>query len=120
MYSTSLISSLLLAGGAFAQYGSGSSYESSSGGTAGGGSLGSSGSSSASMSMSSSVAAAPAAASTATSGQVMVHVVKVSNKKGDLTFEPSNLQAAPGSMVQFHFYPKVSLPKYTARSGSMG
>ncbi|KAL8785619.1 MAG: hypothetical protein Q9213_003273 [Squamulea squamosa] len=36
----------------------------------------------------------------------MVHVVKVSNKKGDLTFEPNNLQVPPGDMVQFHFYPK--------------
>ncbi|KAL8949091.1 MAG: hypothetical protein Q9222_004781, partial [Ikaeria aurantiellina] len=40
------------------------------------------------------------------SGQIMVHVVKVSNKAGALTFEPNNLQAAAGSMVQFHFYPK--------------
>lgn len=94
-----LLSTLALAGGALAQYGGGSSYGSSYG-------SGSSGSGSSSGS-SSSVAAAPASSGTAAaSGQVMVHVVKVSNKKGDLVFEPNNLQAAAGDMVQFHFYPK--------------
>ncbi|KAL8698359.1 MAG: hypothetical protein Q9201_006616 [Fulgogasparrea decipioides] len=57
------------------------------------------------------MAAAPASASTATpSGQVVVHVVKVSNKKKGLTFEPNNIVAAPGHMVQFHFYPKPCQP----------
>ncbi|KAL8834992.1 MAG: hypothetical protein Q9170_003513 [Blastenia crenularia] len=95
--STFLLSGLALANGAVAQYGYGS-------GSSGSGS--SEGSSS--MSMASSMAASPASTGMAAtaSGQVMVHVVKVSNKEGSLTFEPNNLQAAAGSMVQFHFYPK--------------
>lgn len=91
-----LLSTIFLAGGALATYGTDSSYGS-----------GSSGSDS-----TSSPASSPAAfAGTATpSGQVMMHVVKVSNKAGSLTFEPNNLQAAAGSMVQFQFYPKVKHP----------
>lgn len=42
----------------------------------------------------------------AESGNVALHVVKVSNKKGDLTFTPNNIKANSGDMVQFHFYPK--------------
>ncbi|KAL8939808.1 MAG: hypothetical protein Q9216_003159, partial [Gyalolechia sp. 2 TL-2023] len=93
-----LVSTLALASGALAQYGGGSSY--------GSGSSGSDSSNAGSSPMA--MAASPAAsAGTATpSGQVMVHVVKVSNKQGELKFEPNNLQAAAGSMVQFHFYPK--------------
>ncbi|KAI4255095.1 MAG: hypothetical protein LQ352_002724 [Teloschistes flavicans] len=104
-FATSLTSTLLLAGGALAQYGSGSgsSYGSGSGGS---GSM-DSGSGSSSMMPSSSMGSASAPMSTGTpSGPVRVHVVKVSNKKGDLIFEPNNMQAAPGEMVQFHFYPK--------------
>lgn len=107
-FATSLTSTLLLAGGALAQYGSGSgsSYGSGSGGS---GSM-DSGSGSSSMMPSSSMGSASAPMSTGTpSGPVRVHVVKVSNKKGDLIFEPNNMQAAPGEMVQFHFYPKVSV-----------
>ncbi|KAL9016025.1 MAG: hypothetical protein Q9185_006591, partial [Variospora sp. 1 TL-2023] len=91
-FSVSFLSTILLAGGALATYGTDSGYDS-----------GSSGSDS-----TSSPASSPAAfAGTATpSGQVMMHVVKVSNKAGSLTFEPNNLQAAAGSMVQFQFYPK--------------
>ncbi|KAL8956141.1 MAG: hypothetical protein Q9193_006253 [Seirophora villosa] len=98
--STSLLSTVLLVGGALATYGPDSSYGSSSSGGYGGGSSGSDGTSSPKSS--------PGAfAGTATpSGQVMMHVVKVSNKTGALTFEPNNLQAAAGSMVQFQFYPK--------------
>jgi plastocyanin len=40
------------------------------------------------------------------SGTVSVQVVKVSDESGSLTYSPNNIQAAPGSMVQFHFYPK--------------
>ena len=36
---------------------------------------------------------------------VSVQVVKVSNMNKTLVFEPNNIQAAPGSMVQFQFYP---------------
>ncbi|KAL9010172.1 MAG: hypothetical protein Q9173_004872 [Seirophora scorigena] len=98
--SISLLSTVLLAGRALATYGAGSSYGSSSSGSYGSGSSGSD--------ETSSPKSSPAAlAGTATpSGQVMMHVVKVSNKAGSLTFEPNNLQAAAGSMVQFQFYPK--------------
>ncbi|MCJ1369350.1 hypothetical protein MMC20_000561 [Loxospora ochrophaea] len=44
-------------------------------------------------------------ASSSSSAMVEVHVVKVSNKAGDLTFSPNSLYASPGSMVQFQFYP---------------
>ncbi|KAL9580738.1 MAG: hypothetical protein Q9212_004319 [Teloschistes hypoglaucus] len=100
-FATSLTSTLALAGGALAQYGSGSGYGS---GSSGSGSMDSASASSSMMPSSLSSATIPM--STGTSGQVQVHVVKVSNKKGDLIFEPNNMQAAPGSMVQFHFYPK--------------
>ncbi|KAI9802160.1 MAG: hypothetical protein M1833_002081 [Piccolia ochrophora] len=39
-------------------------------------------------------------------GFVKVHVVKVSNKKGDLTFTPADIKAAVGDLVQYQFYPK--------------
>ena len=42
-------------------------------------------------------------------GMVMVHTVKVSDKDGNLKFSPESLQADPGSMVQFQFWPKVSI-----------
>lgn len=103
-----LLATLALASGALAQYGGGSSY--------GSGSSGSGSSSGGNSAVASSVAASPVSSGTASpSGQVKVHVVKVSNKKGDLTFEPNNLQAAAGDMVQFQFYPKVC----PARSSSM-
>lgn len=111
----SLASTVLLAGNALAQYAGGYNYDSGSGNSQSGasGSSGTSDSLSVSMPMSTSVATPSAAISTATpsSGQVMVHVVKVSNKKGSLTFEPNNLQVPAGHMVQFHFYPKVSTPQ---------
>lgn len=40
-------------------------------------------------------------------GTVNVHVVKVSNKDGALKFEPNNLKAEVGELVQFQFWPKV-------------
>ena len=46
-------------------------------------------------------------------GSVKVHVVKVSNKKGELKLIPNDLKASPGDMVQFQFYPKVCLPYST-------
>lgn len=49
----------------------------------------------------------PAISSATPAGAVPVHVVKVSNKNGDLTFEPNNLQADVGHLVQFQFWPKV-------------
>ncbi|MCJ1232716.1 hypothetical protein MMC14_000669 [Varicellaria rhodocarpa] len=78
------VSSLLLASGALAQYGSYGTSPSSSG---------SSSSDSGSSSSSS-------------SGDVGVQVVKVSNKNGSLVYSPNNIEAAVGSMVQFQFYPK--------------
>lgn len=54
------------------------------------------------------LASSPPASSPATPGVVIdMHVVKVSNKNGDLVFEPNNFQAATGSMVQFQYWPKV-------------
>ncbi len=50
---------------------------------------------------------AGAAAPSGMGGMVNMHVVKVSNMNGDLVFEPKDLQAKVGEMVQFHFYPKV-------------
>ena len=112
LFSRSLASTVLLASGVLAQYGGGYNYDSASGNSQSGGSSSENDSSSTSMSKTGSDAASPAAAGAAApSGQVMVHVVKVSNKKGNLTFEPNNLQVPAGDMVQFHFYPKVSAPK---------
>ncbi|KAL8966567.1 MAG: hypothetical protein Q9183_003314 [Haloplaca sp. 2 TL-2023] len=101
----SLTSTLLIASGVLATYGDSSAYGADSTGS-GSGSGDSAPDGAADSAVPSSVGAVSAAASTGTAGQVMVHVVKVGNKNGDLTFEPNNLQAAPGSMVQFHFYPK--------------
>ena len=39
---------------------------------------------------------------------VKVLVVKVGTKNGSLVYEPSDIKAAAGSLVQFHFYPKVN------------
>ena len=52
-------------------------------------------------------APAPATSSATPAGTVPVHVVKVSNKNGDFVFEPNNLQADAGHLVQFQFWPKV-------------
>lgn len=110
-----LASSLILVPGALAQYGnygSGSSYGSDSGSYGSG--SGSTGSSEAESDTSNSVipeaavaSSSPSTGLSAPAGMVDVHIVKVSNKKGSLVFEPNNLKAEPGSMVQFHFYPKV-------------
>ncbi|KAI4108330.1 MAG: hypothetical protein LQ339_002231 [Xanthoria mediterranea] len=106
-FSVSLASTVLLASNVLAQYGGGYNYDSGSGSSQSDGSKSGAGSSSTSMSKTGSEAASPAAAGAASpSGQVMVHVVKVSNKMGALTFEPNNLQVPAGDMVQFHFYPK--------------
>lgn len=109
---TALLSIIVLAGGTLAQYGSGAGsggYGTGSSDTGTGESMASGGSSSMPTSAPSPLAASPASAGAATpSGHVKVHVVKVSNKKGSLTFEPKNLQVAAGHMVQFQFYPKVS------------
>jgi len=42
----------------------------------------------------------------AQSGTVTVHVIKVSNKNGSLSFAPNNLTVPVGDMVQYQFYPK--------------
>ena len=120
-FSRSLASTVLLASGVLAQYGGGYNYDSASGNSQSAGSTSESGSSSAPMSKTGPDTASPAAAGAAApSGQVMVHVVKVSNKKGDLTFEPNNLQVPAGDMVQFHFYPKVSATRYAHLTRSRG
>ncbi|KAI9655699.1 MAG: hypothetical protein M1829_000611 [Trizodia sp. TS-e1964] len=59
------------------------------------------------MSASSASSSAMAVSTTGTTpGMVNVHIVKVSNKAGDLKFEPNDLKALTGDMVQFQFYPK--------------
>jgi plastocyanin len=51
-----------------------------------------------------------AAASAQTSSTGPLHVVKVSNANGDLTFTPNDIQAAVGDQVEFRFYgPKHSV-----------
>lgn len=43
-------------------------------------------------------------------GMVTVQTVKVGDMDGNLKFSPEALQADPGSMLQFQFYPKVRVP----------
>lgn len=69
------------------------------------GMTGMSGSSSSGSSSSSPSSSSGSTGSTG-SGMVQVQVVKVGSKNGSLTFEPNDLKAEPGSMVQFHFWPK--------------
>ena len=45
---------------------------------------------------------------TGANGMVRVIVVKVGNEAGGLVFEPNDIRANAGDMVQFQFYPKVS------------
>ncbi len=114
-----LVSSLLLVTGAIAQgydYGGSNSPSYGSGsGSGGSGSSSSAGSESSSVNSPTSCASASKAMphthiskeTSTPDGSAKVHIVKVSNKKGNLTFEPNDLTAAVGSLVQFHFYPKV-------------
>lgn len=47
---------------------------------------------------------------TAPAGQVLTHVIQVSGKDGGLKFYPAEISGVnPGDLVQFHFYPKVTL-----------
>jgi hypothetical protein len=55
----------------------------------------------------------PPANSPQSDGSVTTHVIKVSNKNGDLKFEPNNLQAEAGHVVQFQFWPKVDLSSFS-------
>ena len=104
----SLASAILLAGGALAQYGA-----------AGGAGMSSSVMTDMAMSSSmpaqgmaasSTMAMGAAAPSGGVGGMVTMHVVKVSNKNGDLAFTPKDMKAKVGDMVQFQFYPNVCLP----------
>ena len=119
---TTVASLLLLATGSFAQYGSGSGGGSGSGSSVDDNSgtpissvddnSGTPVSSVSPMATGKSVSSTlpsttPVPDSPVPNGKVQMHVIKVSNKAGDLTFEPNNLEAAPGSLVQFQFYPKV-------------
>lgn len=54
---------------------------------------------------SSTMGAAPPGAST--SGTVLVQVVHVSDNNGSLKYFPESVVAAPGTLVEFVFYPKV-------------
>lgn len=106
---TTIVSALCLATSALAQYDSyGSDYGSSSS---------SSGASSTENGYGSSdpepkaalASSAPATQSATPADSTKVHVVKVSNKNGELKFEPNNFQAEAGHLVQFQFWPKVDL-----------
>jgi plastocyanin len=48
------------------------------------------------------------------SDQVKMTVVKVGSAQGDITFSPNNLRVDPGTMVQFQFWPKVSISPVTS------
>ena len=52
--------------------------------------------------------ATPTAAAPSSGSGTQMQVVQV-GADGALTFSPNNIQAAPGSMVQFQFNPKVCL-----------
>lgn len=41
---------------------------------------------------------------------VSVQPIKVGDMDGNLKFSPDSVQAQPGSMLQFQFYPGVSKP----------
>ena len=115
---TTVLSALCLATSALAaaQYGSndyGSGYGSSSGGSSTDASGTGNGLSSSDATPDVASASSPATSSDTPNGMVNMHVVKVSNKNGDLMFEPNNLQAEAGSMVQFQFWPKVHTYLYT-------
>ena len=45
-------------------------------------------------------------ASAAAPGELIVQIVSVSDANGSLKYYPDNIQAAPGSVVQFQFHPK--------------
>ncbi|MCJ1335636.1 hypothetical protein MMC09_000908 [Bachmanniomyces sp. S44760] len=100
-FSTALTSTLLLAGTTFAQYGGGGYGDGYGSGSGSGNSYSSAAASPTTDwgTMVSSTAAAPTSSTT-------VHVVKVSDKGGDLKFIPDVIQANPGDMVQYQFYPK--------------
>ncbi|KAN0106785.1 Cupredoxin [Hyaloscypha variabilis] len=50
-------------------------------------------------------AASTVGTSTSSSGQVVVHVVKVGNANGTLEYSPNNIKANVGDLVQFQFAP---------------
>lgn len=91
-FTSTVASSLLLAGGALATYGSGGMEM---------------GASSAASTPSAAGAAPAASASAASGDQVQVQVVQVGGAGGALTFTPNDIQAPVGSMVQFQFNPMV-------------
>jgi plastocyanin len=47
-------------------------------------------------------------------GQVKMHVIKVGSAENKLVFEPKNLTAEVGSMIQFQFWPKVGTSAVTS------
>ena len=48
----------------------------------------------------------PASAPQSAAGELIVQIVSVSDASGSLKYYPDNIQAAPGSVVQFQFHPK--------------
>jgi len=41
-------------------------------------------------------------------GELIVQIVSVSDQNGSLKYFPDSVQAAPGSIVQFQYHPKVT------------
>lgn len=52
-------------------------------------------------------------------GSVKTYVVTVSDKSGSLTFNPEDVKALPGDLVQFHFYPMVCNPFHQTVQGRL-
>jgi hypothetical protein len=117
---TTFVSALCLATSVLAQSGNyGSDYGSSSSGSSGSseasstengyGSSGAEPKAALASSSPSTESATPSTESATPSDSTKVHVVKVSNKNGELKFEPNNFHAEAGHLVQFQFWPKVDL-----------
>jgi plastocyanin len=49
----------------------------------------------------------PSGAPTPQEGDVMTHVVQVGDAEGTKKFYPEKINAQPGELVQFQFYPSV-------------
>lgn len=96
--------SLSLVGSALAEYGSGSTPNYGSGAGDSSSVVAPSASTSSSLTA---MRSASASGSSCSGGSTSVHVVRVSNKSGNLVYEPNDIKAAVGTMVQFQFYPKV-------------
>ncbi|KAI9721823.1 MAG: hypothetical protein M1812_002159 [Candelaria pacifica] len=95
LFTTSLLVTAFLASTSVAQYGYGSdSYGASS-----------AASSAASSTTYSTTISAASSSGTGKADTVKMQVVKVGTKNGSLVYEPNDIKAAAGSLIQFQFYP---------------